>query len=272
MRTKPMLPGSKWLKHCIISRSAALRRSLPDSVQYSYAQLQRYVSRYGIVFVKPTIGGGGHNIFCVKRLEEGGYLVKFERKRLQTRSLLQIHEWIIRTARQKRRTFMIQQGIDLALWRGRPVDLRTIVQKNERGDWEVTGMFSKIAGKDLAITNVSAGGTAHSVEEYLTAIGYKHVQTQSILRQLRTLSLGIARQFGQIYGNATYGLDIGLDRQGKLYLIEANTVPRIDIFLSLKMPRSFTRANKLWHLYQHANDSATRKYRGRQRAERQRRG
>ncbi|PWK12817.1 YheC/YheD family protein [Tumebacillus permanentifrigoris] len=271
MSTKPMLPGSKWLKHSIIARSAELRKSLPDSALYSYAQLERYLNRYKTVFVKPTIGGGGHNIFCVKRLEEGGYLVKMERKRMQTSSLRRIHDWITESARQKHRTFMIQQGIDLALWRGRPVDLRTIVQKNHRGDWEVTGMFSKIAGKDLAITNVSAGGTAHSVEEYLTALGYKQTESQAILRSLNSVSLGIARQFGRTYGNATYGLDIGLDRQGKLLLIEANTVPRIDIFLLLKMPRSYARAKKLWDLYSSANDMATKKYRGRQRAEREQR-
>lgn len=263
-----MLSGSKWLKHRIIARSSALRGYLPETALYSYASLQRMVQRYGTVFVKPTIGGGGHNIFCVKRLGEGGYLVKIERQRMKTRSLPAIHEWINRVARQKNRVYLIQQGINLAFWRGRPVDLRTIVQKNERGDWEVTGMFSKIAGKDLAITNVSAGGTAHSVEEYLTALGYKHAEAQALLHKLRTLSLGIARQFGQQYGNAVYGLDIGLDRRGRLYLIEANTVPRIDIFRRLKMPRSFSRAYKLWNLHARANANATRRYRGRQQTER----
>ncbi|MBL0388808.1 YheC/YheD family protein [Tumebacillus sp. ITR2] len=256
MSTKPLAPGSKWVKHRIVVKSKELRGNLPDTALYSYDRLKQYVSRYGTVFVKPTLGGGGHNIFCVKKLAEGGYLVKMQRSRLQTNSLSRVHDWIARTTRQKGRVFMIQRGIDLALWRGRPVDLRTIVQRNERGDWEVTGMFSKIAGKDLAVTNVSAGGTAHSVEEYLTALGYKREISQALIRRLRTLSLGIASQFGARYRNAIYGLDIGLDRHGKLWLIEANTVPRIDIFQILKMPRSFERSTKLWRLHARTNAQA----------------
>ncbi|HEU4963725.1 MAG TPA: YheC/YheD family protein, partial [Bacilli bacterium] len=125
------------------------------------------------------------------------------------------------------RTFLIQQGIDLLPYQDAVVDLRTIAQRNKKGRWEVTGMFAKQAPPGLAVTNVKAGGRAMHVNEYFRGVGLDDEQQFQVKRELERLSLQIVEVFGRHYGNRLYGLDIGLDRNGKLWLIEINTRPSV---------------------------------------------
>jgi hypothetical protein len=143
----------------------------------------------------------------------------------------------------------------LDCWGGRPVDIRTIVQINEDDEWEVTGMFCKMAGRRLAVTNVCIGGSAHPVEKYLKALGYRHHQRENLVEELNEMSLAVVKPFGDAYSNAIYGLDIGLDTCGDLYLIELNTIPRIGIFREIRLNVMYRRARQLFRL----NKTAARK-------------
>lgn len=143
-----------------------------------------------------------------------------------------------------RRTFLIQEGIDLLPYRDSLVDIRTIAQRNQKGRWEITGMFAKQAPSGHAVTNVKAGGVAFHVNDYFRGIGYDDERQFRIRRDLETLSLRIVRQFARRYSNKLYGLDIGLERNGKLRLIEINTRPSVLILKDIDR-HMFQRSAKL---------------------------
>lgn len=258
VRKMKMTPGSKWSKHRIAAQSPELRRYLPETMLYSKAALAKLVERHGVVFVKPVYGGGGYRIFRVKKLV-GQYEVKLEHQKRICSTLGAVHAWIESVRKGKR--FVVQQGVPLAKWRGRPVDLRTIVQRTETGSWEVTRLFAKAAGKNLAVTNMVIGGTASTVREYLLGIGYTSKSAKAAIRRLKAMSLQIARHYGRGYSNAIFGLDIGMDRSGKFWLIEANTAPQLSIFKAGKLTPEEQRALKLWKLYANVNKAAE-KHRG----------
>ncbi|ASS75738.1 hypothetical protein CIG75_12590 [Tumebacillus algifaecis] len=248
-----LAPGSKWSKHLIFLASPELRHDVPETKLYSKATLATMINRHGEVFVKPVYGGGGFRIFRVKRLA-GRFEVKMEHQKRVVSSLDSVVAWIDSVRKGSR--FLVQQGIALAKWRGRPVDVRTIVQKNEAGRWEVTRLFAKAAGSGLAVTNLVIGGSALTVRAYLMSNGYTSQKAQSAIRRLKAKSVRIAKRFGGRYSNAIYGLDIGLDRQGKFWLIEVNTAPQLSIFKKGTLSRSDQRSLMLWNLHGKVNRAA----------------
>lgn len=252
---KPLVSASKWAKHRIVQANPELRQFLPDTTPYTVENLQQYLNRYSVVFVKPALGTGGRKIFQVRQTKVGTYVVKMEHKQRTATTLAQVDAWVRNVARGGQ--YLIQQGIRLATWNGRPVDLRTILQLNESGQWECTGMFSKNAGKNLAVTNVCIGGSAHTVEEYLQAVGYTKQQSVALMKRLEAMSLAIVRPFGRAYRNTIYGLDVGLDVNGKLWLIEVNTVPTLYVFRKINRLQMYNRSKQLWDRNRLTNISAS---------------
>jgi len=247
-----LLPGAKWAKHVQLVKSETVRQHLPQTEIYRPELLESYLNRYHTVFVKPSVGTGGRRIFRVRRTASR-YEVRLEHRQRTFDTLAGVTRWIDRERRGDR--FLIQQGVNLVQWKQRPVDLRTIVQRNEQAEWEVTGMFSKSAGKQLAVTNVSIGGSAHTIETYLKGIGYDAAEIRQTKSRLRELTLAVARRLNG-YRNAVYGLDIGLDANGKLWIIEVNTMPHLSIFKRLGLSRMYRRSTALWNRHRGAIRSA----------------
>lgn len=253
MTHRQALPGSKWFKYLVMKDVEDLHPYLPDTDVYTEENLWVFLQHYPIVFIKPDIGFGGRKVFRVMHDDKGGYQVRMEQQSRRVRSERDLHSWVERV--RKGRRFIIQEGIELDYWAGRPVDIRTILQINEDDEWEVTGMFCKMAGRRLAVTNVCIGGSAHPVEPYLKALGYRRHQRERLVEDLIDMSLAVVKPFADRYRNAIYGLDIGLDTRGDLYLIELNTIPRIGIFREMRLHDMHRRARQLFRM----NKNAARK-------------
>jgi YheC/D like ATP-grasp len=246
LTNRQALPGSKWFKYLVMKDAEDLHPYLPDTDVYTEENLWKYLHHYPIVFIKPDIGYGGRKVFRVLHDDKGGYQVRMEQHAQRVHSERELHSWVERV--RKGRRFIIQEGIKLDYWGGRPVDIRTIVQINADDEWEVTGMFCKMAGRRLAVTNVCIGGSAHSVEDYLKALGYRRHQRARLVEELIEMSLALVKPFADTYSNAIYGLDIGLDTRGDLFVIELNTNPRIGIFRELQLHDMYRRARQLFRM------------------------
>lgn len=147
---------------------------------------------------------------------------------------------------RKKRRFLVQQGIELAPYHGRPVDVRTIVQKNRLGTWTVTGTFAKAAKRGMVVTNVKAGGRVFPLGKYLKGIGMPPSSRKKTIASMKRWSERCARVLNRRFANRTYGLDLGLDRKQKLWLIEVNTHPSFNILkkISTRMYRQAIRLKR----------------------------
>ncbi len=52
----------------------------------------------------------------------------------------------------------------------RPFDLRVLVQKNSKGQWDITGVGARVAGSSSITTHVPRGGSIEDPEKLLSAI------------------------------------------------------------------------------------------------------
>jgi hypothetical protein len=56
--------------------------------------------------------------------------------------------------------YVVQRGIHLLRQSGRSFDLRIMVQKNPKGEWETTGVIGRLGDPKKIVTNVCKGGTS----------------------------------------------------------------------------------------------------------------
>jgi hypothetical protein len=226
MRKKRLLLRSKWNKWRFLSNFEELKLYQPSTEPYSQFAVLELINRFNTVFVKPDDSLGGQKVIRLHR-EEERLIAIYESKKYIFTDIKEFDRWL-QTIRENE-CFLIQQGIDLVTINGSPVDMRTIVQLNEYGKWEVTGMFAKVAKKDSVVTNVHAGGKMVSIEQYLMDAGFNQSDRDKLISHIIDMSIKISEAFSTSYRNVIYALDIGLDNLGKLWMIEINTKPRLDV-------------------------------------------
>ena len=84
-----------------------------------------------------------------------------------------------------RQDYIVQQGIALTRYKERAYDLRALVQKTAKGEWSVSGIGARVAGKASITTHVPRGGSIDEPRKLLThAFGAK--EAKNILKRVRT--------------------------------------------------------------------------------------
>ncbi len=208
---------------------------LPKTRRFSRRGLSRMAGQFNALFIKPRSGSVGKGIYKLSRSGESARWVLRSAGARKT-----LNEAAAYSALKKKigsKPYLIQEGIKLPRYKGRPFDIRVSVQKNGSGLWHVTGMVGKVAGKGRFLTNVARGGKVKSCETLFAHSGLPVDHTQARVAQT---SLRIARRLdGQTKGLADLGLDVGVDRQGEVKLIEVNGRDQRYAFREGKMKKTW---------------------------------
>jgi hypothetical protein len=191
------------------------------------------------VYVKPGNGTGGHSVMKIKR-QKDTFLLQGRRRsgRLLKAKLhskravaVMLDRWVesekIRSGR-----FMVQQGLNLQLLPDRLVDVRLLIQKNGSGKWEVTGKVLRAGGKDSPTTNLIYGdGKAIRYHAFLES-RFGRQKAKEIDEECNLLAVRLVEVVEKKFGSMIeFGLDIGIDVDGFVWLIEVNPKPSHDAFL-----------------------------------------
>ncbi|MBM4764106.1 YheC/YheD family protein [Bacillus sp. B15-48] len=206
---------------------------LPETYPFSsFSLIEKMLSQYGHVYLKPengSLGLGIHQIiydrvnghyYCRYRDEHG------QKKLMKFTSL----EYLFKKVLSKRNLtrMIVQQGIHLLRVDGRIVDFRVHTNKNERGEWQVTAIAAKIGGQGSATTHISNGGEVMILEEVFAneeeVQTYREMLSNTSLYLSKILEKHVEGIIGEI------GFDLGIDKNGKLWMFEANSKPGRSIF------------------------------------------
>lgn len=217
----PLVPAGKYAKHLLLSQSPELRPHLPATRRLparGSARVDALMRRSGQLFVKPNTGSLGRGIIRVERLTGGKYRVDGRRRRILGRHALRRET--ARVARQG--PHILQEGVLLAKYRGRPFDLRVYLQRGEGGHWTVPGMAARQAQTGRFLTNLARGGTAHRVGEVLPS-AFPHLHPREVYDRVVACSLAAGRAVARHYpAVADLGLDVGLDSDAHPWILEVN--------------------------------------------------
>lgn len=208
----------------LLSQHPHLRAAIPKTIKLtSPKRTLSFLREAGTIFAKPALGSVGKGVYKIRRLldETGGERFELHswrgaRRRL---TLAALRRWF---AAHQKRGYIVQQGIDLARYQGRPFDIRVTVQRDGQGAWRVTGMVARIARAGKPVTNLGRGGSTQTLDAVL-ASAFPASDRTMLQERLRRLALEIAHALSRRWrGLADLGLDLALDQHGKVWFLEAN--------------------------------------------------
>lgn len=221
---------NKWKVHQILMGNPRLYPYVPETRLLNGENLQEMLRKYPVLFVKPSNGSLGFGIIKLKRNERGeiSYVVNRGRGRLRSQAE-NAEDFLKKTKKiRKDKPYIVQQGLDLATFRGSPFDIRIIYQKDGQGEWQISKKFVRVAAPGSSVSNLSSGGRAEpsrKVMKYLYSkkdtIEEKNKEIKTLCHMIAlTLEKSITGTFGEM------GMDIGIDKKGRPWLIEVNSKPR----------------------------------------------
>lgn len=222
--------GYKWGIYQRLRRNPDLRPYLPETYRLrSPRTLFSLLRRWRGVYLKPSEGHKGRGVLRVRRIGPGRYAVR----RSYARGLLVCGKARLRSLVRRLtagRRYLVQREIVVAPV-GRSVwDVRALAQRNARGEWEISGLAARIGRPNSIVSNLHGGGRARSLEGLAAQFpGFSQLPERA--RQLALQVAQAVQAFSPLVGEL--GIDLGVDRRGKLWLIEVNPKPGRQAFRTI---------------------------------------
>lgn len=222
----------KWKTHIILSSDRKTRGFLPDTRQLENTKVVHdMLRRYGAVYLKPKGNSLGNEMIRVWLTAAGQYhfihqTLNQERREGVAAGYRQLLDQA--PAAEGTGDYLVQQSVPLARCGGRPFDLRLLMQKNRRGQWQKTGLAARVAGRGSITTHVFYGGARYQADRALQEASRTYCfPLQKVREQLKELELtvpaAIETGYRQSFGELE--MDVGIDEKGKVWFFEANSKP-----------------------------------------------
>lgn len=231
--SKPL--ANKWSMHQTLSENESIRPYLPATVRYSSVQeLLKFLKKHKLIYVKPKNGTGGRGILRIEQLGSDLYLLQ---GRNQQRTIIAPFRATEKQLAIKLHTlkltpdYVVQQGIQLTLRDGRVHDYRLLIQKNGRGEWEVTGCAGRIGPHRSITSNLHGGGSAVTQDKLLAYRFSSEEKMDAIKKEMNSFAYKLANYLESKFGKlCELGMDIAVDPKGNVWLLEVNPKPSREVF------------------------------------------
>lgn len=225
----------KWFKYLLLKKHASLARYVPETRILDGYTFSKLISKYGHVIVKPVWGSRGRGIIQVSWVGRHKYVVHYENLKITIRGRTNTYRYIRRKIGNS--SYMVQRRITRPTIHKRPFDMRVIIQRRINSSvWVVTGKVIKVAGKGYIVSNnTRSKGTLFTFKSGIKQSSVRHLSASALESHINRISIRSAKRLSAFFsGHRIYGLDIGIDRKGRIGIIEANLYPARSHFRKLK--------------------------------------
>lgn len=184
------------------------------------------LQRFGRVYLKPRHAFAGKGIMTVS-LRGHAWSLRYRQgnmnRQINGTTLQEL--WPRLEQQMGRQSYIVQQAIALARHQGRLFDVRLLAQKDGTGQWQVSGMGIRVAGKGGITTHVPNGGYIASAADIFPAVfGEEASKVRAEVSRLAMLvAPAIERGYKGLFGEMS--MDIGIDANGHPWFFEANAKP-----------------------------------------------
>lgn len=182
------------------------------------------------VMMKPIDGSQGNGIYYMEK-QGKQVIVKIDKGERQVEKTLDkdtfLH-WLRRVLSKKK--FLLQPYYPLTNENKEPYDIRSLLQKDEKGEWQTIGKGVRVGKKERIISNVSAGGSIMNYEAWLQRLepANKQFIIEEVEDILKTLPSLVENKFPPLY---ELGVDIGIARDLSIWILDINSKPGRKVIL-----------------------------------------
>lgn len=226
---------NKWSIHQILSDDPITGEIVPETyLSPSIETLHEMLKKHQMIYLKPNKGSLGLGIYRITRHHDKEYYCRFHQGEKNVLHRFQSLEKLIKHyfGNQNNRLshYLAQQGIRLVKYENRPVDFRVHMHKDGDDEWQVVAIGSKAAGFGCVTTHIRTGGFIISTDELLETLFAEDADI--IEENIKIAAIDIAQSLeDQITGPiGELGMDMGVDRNGNVWLFEVNSKPGRHIF------------------------------------------
>jgi hypothetical protein len=226
---------SKWENALLMRQDEYVAPHIPITHRLSSDTLKHMLQFFPFVYLKPDNSCQGKGLMRIDRLESGHFALRVRDD--GTRSVHASHASLLQAIHRKkmnRRHYVVQQGINSKTLGGRMFDIRTHLMRID-GRWVVVGIVARIAREKGFVTNAYSGGKSYHVFPLLVEkLGYGEMEARFLIDQMMRLSRRATKRISSVYPKwSEFGLDIGIDQEGHLWIYEINVHPGTLVFKNL---------------------------------------
>jgi glutathione synthase/RimK-type ligase-like ATP-grasp enzyme len=218
----------KWQLHQKLSKHKAIKKYLPATIfSRGIDDIRAKIVKYGYLFLKSSDGSGGKKVFALEKCNHR-FCFHYYRKSTHLKRYVENLDSLCSEMNKiglKPDRVILQQGIRLVKYKKRPMDLRVLMVKNKDGIWNAVYNQARVAQKGAVITNASLGGEVINYSDIYPALKKRYPRIPSD-KKIVDISVMIACYIEKEFGPfGEMGIDIAVDKTGKVWLLEANSKP-----------------------------------------------
>jgi len=227
----------------LMQNDKEINKHLPDTHLFkNMNELIEFVNKKKKVILKPVSLSRGRGIFFIEKGlgERKGYVLHDHRKGFRLQHHIPDAKGLgemLKDINVLHEKYLYQTYIPLLKINNRPFDVRVVMQKYDKEHWICTGIECRVAGENEVLTNIARGGEAMTLEEVVSKAG-NHLTFEKVEKNI----LKVCKKFCDLMDKkdehyAEFGLDIGLDKEGYPWIIEANIFPSFKGFKAMDYNR-----------------------------------
>ena len=218
--------NSKWSQYVELHQKRSLRKFLPVTNLCTKTTLHAFLYNYQEVIIKPCVGQQGRGIVKITLSEDQTFIVYEKRSSKALSDFDQLYQYILEQYLVKKE-YIVQQRISLTEIDDKPFDVRVITQLDEE-DWIVTGILVKVAVKDYFVSNRASELLTLESALSKTKFEISHGKCARLIEIVcKKASIRLIENNGK---HSIFGYDIGIDKKGKVWVIEGNYTPSLSMF------------------------------------------
>ncbi|MGF9815389.1 YheC/YheD family protein [Bacillus toyonensis] len=237
--------GNKKSMYQLFKTDPYLSLFIPETKEIENdTDLFSFLDQYQYVILKPISGSLGKGIMKLEVDANHHYTIQHTNKifRFMDKSEL----LLFLKKKMNAKPYILQQCIPLAKVKDSPFDLRVIVQQKANDcTWKVTGSYAKVAFDGYFTTNLAKKGKVMTVNQAVSNSNVKEKNLKALVKKIDDVALKVAQKLKGISPHhRIWGLDMGMDSNGMLWIIEANSKPGMKGFKRLEDPSIYQTIQK----------------------------
>lgn len=240
---------NKWMVYEKLRKDDRVNQYLPETIiNPSIEKIEAMLDQYKHVYVKPangSLGIGIHHI--IKREKDGMYYCRFQdehEKKIMIKRYPTVQQLVdAHVPSSERSNLVFQQGVSLMKINNRSLDFRIHANKDIHGQWKISALAAKVSAYNQLTTHIANGGSVKPIDELISE---NHL-FEPYIEKLKQITLSLSRALEEkLEGfHGEFGFDMGVDRNGNIWMFEVNSKPGRAIFIHPKLKKADIETRKL---------------------------